>query len=41
MMIIFQLKAQENLLGTIFPNYDEVSPGEKQLVQYMYNKERI
>ena len=37
MMIIFQLKAQENLLGTIFPNYDELSPVEKQLVQYMYN----
>ena len=37
MMIIFQLKAKENLLGIIFPNYDELSLVEKRLVQYMYN----
>ena len=35
--ILTRQTRQENLLGTIFPNYDELSPVEKQLVQYMYN----
>ena len=35
--ILTRQTRQENLLGTIFPNYDELSLVEKRLVQYMYN----